>query len=114
MKRICSLVSIMMLVALASIQLVQVVHHHDGSHHFAKHFQSSSHEDLQLTDTKCFICTFHSNKNADTAILPAVFKLVRFMPAPLVLAIEADCAVKPHYPHTSYNKGPPVPMMLSF
>jgi|GEM_PF-1405476 len=114
MKRICSFVSIIMLVTLASIQLVQAAHHHDGLHHFTKHSQSSSQEDLQLADTKCFICTFHSNQNANAAILPTVFTLAHYMAKPLVLQAKLDCAIKSDYPRTSYNRGPPFLTMLSF
>lgn len=114
MKRICSLVSIIMLVTLASIQLIQAAHHHDESHHFAKHSNSSSQEDLQLADTKCFICTFHSNQNSSAAILPVVLEFAYYKATPLVLDADLDFAVKSHYPRRSYNKGPPTPLMLSF
>ena len=114
MKKICSLVSIIMLVTLASIQLVQAAHHHDETHHFSKHPQSSSHQDLQLISSTCFICTFHSNRHADAAILPSVFQLAFFMATPLVINAEAGCEAESLCPPTSYNKGPPVSMMLSF
>ncbi|PRY49540.1 hypothetical protein B0I27_11196 [Arcticibacter pallidicorallinus] len=112
MKRIYSLVSIIMLVALTSIQLVQAAHHHDEAHHFAKHSRSSSQEDFQLVSPKCFVCILHSHQSSSGAILPSVVKIFHHTAPLLTLHVELDCKVHSSHLCRSYNKGPPMHVPL--
>src|SRR5690349_12829051 len=113
MKRICSFVSIIMLVTLASIQFVQGTHHHDDLHHSSKHSQNSSREDFHVSNGKCFICTFNSNQSSNGAILPLDFELSHYKTPPLVMKADLNCVIKSCHLRQSYNKGPPIPVILS-
>ncbi|MGV3703982.1 MAG: hypothetical protein ACO1NU_01270 [Arcticibacter sp.] len=107
MKRVCSLVSFIMLVTLAFIQLVQAVHQHHDAVHFTRHTESSSHEDLQLADAKCFLCSFHSNTNTNPALLPSVLTISTYMVRHVLQQAELSTTIRKAYTGTSYNKGPP-------
>lgn len=112
MKRACSFMSIIMLVTLALTQLIQAAHRHCETYHYAKHSESSSHEDLQLADAKCFVCTFHSNSGANPALLPAEFKLATFVADPILLEARPGIICQSRYAGTTFNRGPPCLSLL--